>query len=158
MAPAPKRTVLLPVNLSFSVMERKREKERGEEGEQERKKGKEGGEREQKREGMREREREREGREGGKREKGGGGKRETRNLPRLEVFMQGKAASFATLGFLGHHIRSVMSVQEGGAGFSWLPRSYQGTKKEGPHLGSFLAQVRISGNGDSFKYLFYKRL
>lgn len=131
-------------------MERKREKERGEEGEQERKKGKEGGEEGEKREkeGMREREGER--REGGRKER--------------ERTFQGWKCSYERpphlllLFGLGHHIRSVMSVQEGELGFSWLPRSYQGTKKEGPHTGSFLAQVRISGNGDSFKYLFYKRL
>lgn len=65
---------------------------------------------------------------------------------------------FLLLFGLDHHVRSVTSMQEGELGFPWLPRSYQGIKKEGPPMGSFLAQVRIPGNGDTFKYLFYKRL
>ena len=49
---------------------------------------------------------------------------------------------FLLLFGLDHHIHSVMSTQEGEFGFSWSPRSYQGSKKEGPNMGSFLAQVK----------------
>ena len=112
--------------------------------------------RKEKREGKKEKRERRNERERG-REKG----REERERERT---LQGWKCSYERLPHLlllfglDHHIRSVMSVQEGELGFSWLPRSYQGTKKEGPHTGSFLAQMRISGNGDCFKYLFYKRL
>lgn len=113
--------------------------------------------RKEKREGKKEKRERRNERERG-REKGG---REERERERT---LQGWKCSYERLPHLlllfglDHHIRSLMSVQEGELGFSWLPRSYQGTKKEGPHTGSFLAQMRISGNGDCFKYLFYKRL
>lgn len=139
---------LLPLNglfyfmsTSFSAMERKTE--RGEEGEQERKKGKEreGGKEERKREGER--------REGGRKER--------KNLPGRMCSYQ-RLPHFLLLFGLDDHIRSVMSTQEGGVWFFLVAKVLPCTKKEGLNMGSFLAQVRISGNGDSFKYLFHKRL
>ena len=139
-------------------MERKTE--RGEEGEQERKKGKEreGGkeERKRKKEWKKEREREREGREEGKRERRKERKKE-RTFQAGCVHTKDCLISCSSLAWM------ITSVQwclhkKGEFGFSWLPRSYHGTEKEGLNMGSFLAQVRISGNGDSFKYLFHKRL
>ena len=156
MAPAPKRTVLLHVNLILCHGKKDRERwgRRARKEERKREGGREGGKKEK--EGVKERKREGERREGGRKEREKERKKE-RTFQAGCVHTKDCLISCSSLAWM------ITSVQwclhkKGEFGFSWLPRSYHGTEKEGLNMGSFLAQVRISGNGDSFKYLFHKRL